>query len=167
MYVSCAIAEKLFSGFLGYVLTPVGRGYVAVALGLLTYRYRNPLTDRPLTVRRSLVVATLAVPVALLGTLLFESGSLSRFITGPVSALVAASGVVAGVLVHQRRWAMLLGFTGLVAGLTVGASVLVLGVIGGLLGGLAVLVGVITGVIPLGYGIAFGSPRPQETNGDA
>lgn len=162
-----AVAGKLFSGFLGYLLTPVGRGYVAVALGLLVYRYRDPLTDRPLTVRRSLVVATLAVPVAVLGTSLFESGSPSRFVTGPVSAFVVASGVVAGVLIRQRRWATLLGFTGLTAGLAVGASVLAFGVIGGLLGGLAVLVGVITGVIPLGYGIAFGSPRPRQTSRDA
>ena len=137
-----------------------GEMYYAVALGLLAYRYRNPLTDRPLTVRRSLVVATLAVPVALLGTLLFESRYLSWFITGPVSALVVASGMVAGVRVRQRRCAVSLGFTGLVAGLAVGASVLILGMIGGLPGGLAVLVGGITEVIPLGYGIAFGSPRP-------
>ncbi|MFD1572241.1 hypothetical protein ACFR9T_16945 [Halorubrum laminariae] len=162
-----AIAGKIISGFLGYALTPVGRGYVAVALGLLAYRYRNPLIDRPLTVQRSLSVAAMAVPVAFIGTLVFESGSWSRFVTGPMSALVVASGVVAGVLVHQRRWLALLGFTGLVAALVVGASVLALGVIGGLLGGLAVFVGLLTGVIPLGYGIAFGAHRSRKTNGDA
>ncbi|MFB6109925.1 MAG: hypothetical protein ABEJ60_03500, partial [Halodesulfurarchaeum sp.] len=158
---------KLFSGFLGYVLTPVGRGYVAVALGLLAYRYRNPLTDRPLTVRRALGVAAFAVPVAFVGTLVFETGSWSRFVTGPVSALVVASGLVAGVLVHQRRWLALLGFTGLVAALVVGAGVLALGVFGALLGGLAVFVGLLTGVVPLGYGIAFGAHRDREISGDA
>jgi len=162
-----AIAGKIFSGFLGYILTPVGRGYVAVALGLLAYHYRNPFTDRPLMVRRALGVAALAIPVAVVGTLVFESGSLSRFVTGPVSALMVASGVVAGVLVHQRRWIRLLGFTSLLVAVVVGASVLVLGVIGALLGALAALVGLFTGVIPFGYGIAFGSSRPHETKRDA
>lgn len=156
-----AIAGKLLSGFLGYVLTPVGRGYIAVALGLLAYRYRNPLTDRPLTVRRALAVAVLAVPIALLGTFLFESGSASRFVTGPVSALVVSSGVVAGVLFHQRRWLGLFGFTGVVAALAVGSGALALGVFGGVLGGFAFLVGLITGVIPLLYGVVFGQQNPQ------
>ena len=162
-----AIAAKLLGGFLGYVLTPVGRGYVAVALGLLAYRYRNPLNDRFLTARRALVVAALAVPVALLGTLLFESGSSSRFVTGPVSALVVSAGVVAGVLVHQRRWAVLLGFTGLVAGLAVGAGALALGVIGGVLGGITFIVGLLTGGIPLLYGIVFGCSHPTGSAGTA
>ncbi|ELZ96713.1 hypothetical protein [Haloferax sulfurifontis] len=162
-----AIASKLLGGFLGYVFTPVGRGYVAVALGLLAYHHRNPLEDRFLTVRRALVVTALAVPVALLGTLLFESGSTSRFVTSPVSALVVASGVVAGVLVYQRRWAVLIGFTGLVTGLAVGAGVLTLGVIGGVLGGIAVLVGLITGGIPLLYGIVFGCSHSHGISGDS
>ena len=156
-----AIAGKLLSGLLGYVLTPVGRGYIAVALGLLAYRYREPLTDRPLTVRRALGVAVLAVPVAVLGALLFESGSASRFVTGPVSALVVSSGVVAGVLVHQRRWLGILGFTGLVAALAVGSGALALGVVGGVLGSVAFLVGLITGVIPLLYGVVFGRQNSQ------
>lgn len=156
-----ALAASLLGGFVGYLLTPVGRGYVAVALGLLAYRYRDPLSDRVLTVRRALAVAGLAVPVALVGTLLFESGSASRFVTGPASALVVASGVVAGVLAHQRRWAALVGFSGLVACLAVGAGIVALGVVGGILGGLALFVGVVTGVVPFAYGVVFGRDRPE------
>lgn len=58
--------------------------------------------------------------VALVGALLFESGSASRFVTGPASVTLVASGVVSGVLVHQRRWFALVGFTIRVATLTVG-----------------------------------------------
>lgn len=109
----------------------------------------------------------LDVPVALLGTLLFESGSTARFVTGPVSALVVSAGVIAGVLVHQRRWAALLGFTGLVASLAIGAGALALGVIGVLLGGIAFLVGLVTGGIPLLYGIVFGCSHPHGISGDS
>jgi len=69
--------------------------------------------------------------------------------------------VVAGVLVHQRRWAALAGLTGFVAALAVVAGVLALGVIGGVLGGVAFLVGLVTGVVPLVYGVAFGRRRSQ------
>ncbi|USZ68434.1 hypothetical protein NGM10_01535 [Halorussus salilacus] len=162
-----AVAANILGGFVGYVLTPVGRGYVAVALGLLAYRYREPSVDRLLTARRALAVAALAVPVALVGTALFESGSASRFVTGPASALVVASGTVAGVLVYQRRWLRLVGFTGLVATLTVGASALALGVVGAFLGALALLVGLLAGVVPLVYGYVFGRQRATPEAADS
>lgn len=150
-----AVATKLLEAFAGYLLTPVGRGYVAVALGLLAYRYRDPHTDRPLTVRRAAAVAALAVPVSLLGTLLFESGSASRFLTGPASATVVAAGVVAGVFVHRRRWGALVGFTALVAGAALAASAAALGPVGAVFGGVSLVVGLVCGVVPLGFGVAF------------
>jgi hypothetical protein len=159
-----AIAEKLLGGLLGYVLTPVGRGYVAVALGLLAVRYRDPLRKRPLTVRRALAVASLAIPIALVGTALFESGSASRFVTGPSSSLVVASGVVAGALTHRRRWVPLLGFTAVVAVAAIGGGVLALGVFGAIVGGVTLVAGLVAGVVPFVYGLAFASDRPEATN---
>ncbi|WP_135829961.1 hypothetical protein [Halorussus halobius] len=150
-----AVATTLLGGFAGYLLTPVGRGYVAVALGLLAYRYRDPSADRVLTVRRAIAVAALAVPVALVGTALFESGSVSRFVRGPTSSLVVATGVVAGVLVHQRRWARLVGVTVGVVALVVGVNALALGPFGALVSVVSVLVGLAAGVVPLAYGVAF------------
>jgi hypothetical protein len=150
-----ALATRLAGTAIGFVLTPVGRGYVAVALGLLAYRYRDPTRDRPLTVRRAVVVATLAVPVALLGTALFESGTASRFVTGPASATVVASGVLAGVLTAQRRWLWLVGTTVGIGLLTTAAMSAVLGPVGLVFGPLAVLLGMVTGVVPFGYGYAF------------
>jgi hypothetical protein len=155
-----AIATSILGGFIGFVLTPVGRGYVAVALGLLLYRYREPLVAEPLTLRRAVGVATLAAPVAVFGTALFESGSASRFITGPASAIVVAAGVVAGVLACQRRWLHLGGFTVLVSGLTIAAMVVGLGPVGFILGPLTVVLGLIAGVIPLIYGVVF---TPAQT----
>jgi len=160
-----AVAGMILGGFAGYVLTPVGRGYAAVALGLLAYRYREPHRARLLTLRRASAMAALALPVALLGTLLFESGSASRFVTGPASALVVASGVVAGVLVRQRRWAALLGFTGVVVALPLVAGALALGFVGAVLGAFGLFVGLVTGVVPLLYGVAFG--RRESGTADA
>lgn len=161
-----ALAAVLLESFAGYVLTPVGRGYVAVALGLLAYRRREPSADRLLTLRRALAVAALAVPVALLGAALFESGSASRFVTGPASALVVSSGVVAGVLVHRRRWLRLVGFTVLVAVVGVGASALALGTLGAALGVIGLLVGLVAGVVTLVYGVVFGRPRATPESAD-
>jgi len=146
---------------LGFVLTPVGRGYAAVALGLLAFRYREPTRDRVLTPRRATVVAALALPVALVGTAAFESGSLSRFVTGPASAAVVATGVVAGVLAAQGRWLALAGTTvgvGLVATAAIAGA---LGIVGLVFGPLAVLFGVATGLVPFGYGYWFARPAPN------
>ncbi|ESP89812.1 hypothetical protein [Candidatus Halobonum tyrrellensis] len=158
-----ALAERLLGGFVGFVLTPVGRGYIAVALGVLGLRYRGPLADRPLTVRRAIGVAALAVPVSLVGTLLFESGSASRFVTGPASATLVASGVVAGVLAHQRRWLALVGFTVLIAVLTVVAISIALGLVGVLLGGVMLFVGFGAGLVPFAYGAGFGRDRSTRS----
>jgi hypothetical protein len=156
-----AVATSILGGFVGYLVTPVGRGYLAVALGLLGYWYREPLADRVLTAHRSILVASLAVPVALVGTALFESGSISRFITAPVSATVVSSGVVAGTLAHQRRWAGLIGATVLVTGLTIGVSILAYGLFGILLGGIFLIVGFSTGVVSFVYGYVF-ARRPSQ-----
>jgi hypothetical protein len=151
-----AIAANLFEVFLGYVLRPVGRGNVAVGLGLLAYPNRHSFADRVLTVRRTLVVAALGIPVALVGTALFETGSLTRFLTSPASTLVVSAGVVAGVFVQQRRWAQLAAWTVLVCVSSVGASVLAFGVVGVVFGGIRLLVGLAAGVVSLGFGVWFG-----------
>lgn len=154
-----AVFAQFASSIVSFVLTPVGRGYAAVALGLLAYRYREPTRDRLLTARRAAAVAALALPVALVGTALFESGSISRFVTGPVSATVVASGVVAGVLAAQGRWLALTGTTvgvGLVATAAIAGA---LGIVGLVFGPLAVLIGVATGAVPFGYGYWFARPR--------
>ncbi|MFB6107612.1 MAG: hypothetical protein ABEJ82_02075 [Haloplanus sp.] len=158
-----SIAAKLLEIGLGYVLTPVGRGLLAVALGVLYYRYREPSVARVLTPRRAGAVALLALPVALVGTAVFESGSPSRFVTGPASAFVVAAGVMAGVLVHQRRWLGLLGTTALAATVVVGANVLLHGLIGIAFGLLFLVVGLLAGVIPLVYGIAFSRDRDGQS----
>lgn len=158
-----ALAANLVGAVVGYVLTPVGRGYVAVALGLLLYRFRDPSADRVLTVRRSLVVAALGVPVALAGTALFERGSLTRFLTSPASTVVVSAGVVAGVLVHRRCWARLAGWTALVVVASVGASVLALGPVGLVFGGVKLLVGLFAGAVTLGLGAWFGAERGGPT----
>jgi len=150
-----ALAANIVEAFFGYVLTPVGRGFVAVALGLLTYQYRESFTDRVLTVRRALVVAALGVPIALVGTAIFESGSLTRFVTSPASTFIVSSGVVAGVLVHQRRWRWLVGWTALVCVVSVGASALALGVLGVVFGGFRLFVGLLAGAVSLGFGAWF------------
>ena len=161
-----ALAEQIVGGFVGFVLTPIGRGFVAVALGLLGYRYREPSDDRPLTVRRALSIAVLAVPVAVIGTAFFESGAATRFVTGPASAFVVSSGLVAGVLAHQHRWLVLGCFTVLVGGLTLVAITVALGTVGLFLGGLALFIGFVAGVVPFVYGIVFGreQPRQPDTN---
>lgn len=158
-----ALAANLIEAFAGYVLTPVGRGFVAVALGLLAYQYRNSFADRVLTVRRAFVVAALGIPVALLGTAVFESGSLTRFLTSPASTFVVSAGVVAGVLVHQRRWGGLAGWTVLVCVLSVGASVLALGVVGVVFGGFRLLAGLFAGVVSLGFGAWFAQEQTDTT----
>lgn len=149
----------------GFVLTPVGRGYAAVALGLLAYRYREPARDRLLTPRRAAAVAALALPVALAGTALFESGSLSRFVTGPASATVVASGVLAGVLAARKRWLALVGATVAVGLLAAAAIAGALGVPGLVFGPLAVCFGIVTGVVPFGYGYWFARPAPGASTG--
>jgi hypothetical protein len=67
------------------------------------------------------------LPIALVGTALFESGSLTRFVTSSASTFVVSGGVVAGVLVHQRRWVRLAGWTALVCVVSVGGTVLGIG----------------------------------------
>lgn len=160
-----ALAANLVEAFLGYVLTPVGRGFVAVALGILTYRYREPSANRVLTVRRALAVAALGVPIALVGTALFESGTLTRFLTSPANTFVVSAGVVAGVLAHQRRWLRLAGWTALVSVLSVGASVLALGVVGVVFGGFGLLVGLLAGTVPLCFGAWFGRAQSAAADG--
>ena len=158
-----AVGTQLASVFVGFVLTPVGRGYVAVALGLLAYRYRDPTRDRLLTVRQAAAIATLAIPIALVGTSLFESGTATRFVTGPMSATVVASGVVAGVLTAQRRWLSLAGVTIGIGLLTTASISAVLGPVGLFFGPLVVFIGIGTGVIPFGYGYAFAQKTPRES----
>lgn len=154
-----ALAANLLEAFLGSVLTPIGRGFVAVALGIMVFRYREVVSNRVLTVRRALAVAALGVPVALVGTAFFESGSLTRFVTSPAGTFVVSAGVVAGVLVHQRRWAHLIGWTVFVGILSVGASALVLGVVGVIFGGLRLLAGLLAGMLSLGFGAWFALDR--------
>jgi hypothetical protein len=151
-----ALVGQLFGSVVGVVLLPVGRGYVAVALGLLALRYREPSVDRPLTLRRAAGVALLSLPVALVATALFETGSLSRFVTGPASALVVATGLLAGVLALRGEWLRLAGVTVGVGLLAAGAIAAALGVVGVVFGPLAVLLGVVAGVVPFGYGYWFG-----------
>ncbi|EMA71108.1 hypothetical protein [Halorubrum distributum] len=153
------------SAVVGFVLTPVGRGYTAVALGLLAYRYREPTRDRLLTPRRAAAVAALALPVALVGTAVFESGSLSRFVTGPASATVVASGALAGVLAAQRRWALLAGSTVGIGLLATAAIAGALGVPGLIFGPLAVCFGIAAGLVPFGYGYWFARPAPEASAG--
>jgi len=116
-----------------------------------------------LTVRRAPAVAALGVPVALVGTALFESGSLMRFVTSPASTFVVSAGVVAGVLVHQRRWGRLVGWTLLACVLRIGASVLALGVVGVVFGGFGLLVGLLAGIVSLGFGAWFARERSDTT----
>lgn len=158
-----AIVGRILGAFVGVVLLPVGRGYVAVALGLLALRYREPHVDRPLSSRRAVGVALLSLPVALLGTALFETGALSRFVIGPASALVVAMGLVAGVLALRRQWVRLVGLTVGVGLLAAGAISAVVGLVGLFLGPLAVLFGVVAGVVPFGYGYWFGRRAPTAT----
>ena len=121
------------------------------------------MSDRPLTVRRAVSVAALAIPIAVIGTALFETGTMTRFVTRPASALVVSSGPVAGVLAHQRRWLALVGFTVLVGGLTVTAVTLALGIVGLFLGGLALFIGFSAGIIPFVYGLVFGRDQPHQS----
>lgn len=158
-----ALATQLAGTFVGFALTPVGRGYVAVALGLLAYRYRDPTRNRLLTVRRAAAIATLAIPISLVGTSLFESGTATRFVTGPMSATVVASGVVAGVLTAQRRWLSLAGVTIGIGLLTTASISAVLGPVGLFFGPLVVFIGIGTGAIPFGYGYAFAQTAPRES----
>ncbi|MFC5365308.1 hypothetical protein [Salinirubrum litoreum] len=160
-----AIAGRLLGTFVGFALIPVGRGYLAVALGLLALRYRESTVDRPLSPRRAVGVALLALPVALVGTALFESGSLSRFVTGPASALVVAGGVLAGVLAFRRQWLRLAGLTVGLGVLVVGAITVVLGLVGLFLGPLVVLLGLVAGVVPFGFGYWFGRREPATDSG--
>jgi len=157
-----AVLGQLAKVFGGYVLTPVGRGYAAVGIGLLVYRFREPMRDRSLTPRRALAFPALAILVALTGTLLFETGSLSRFVTGPMSAFVVAAGSVAGVFAARRQWLHLVGATIGTALVATGAFVAALGVVGAIFGILAVVLGFATGIVPFGYGYWFAQPLPEE-----
>ncbi|RLM76393.1 hypothetical protein [Halorubrum sp. Atlit-26R] len=160
-----AVFAQVAGAALGFVLTPVGRGYTAVALGLLAYRYREPTRDRLLTPRRAAAVAALALPVALVGTALFESGSISRFVTGPASATVVASGVLAGALVARQRWLALAGVTVGIGLLATAAIAGALGVVGLVFGPLAVCFGIVAGAVPFGYGYWFARPAPEASAG--
>ncbi|WP_245710263.1 hypothetical protein [Halopenitus malekzadehii] len=160
-----ALGTQLASVAIGFLLTPVGRGYVAVALGLLGYRYREPTRARLLTVRRAAAIAALAIPIALGATALFESGSPTRFVTGPTTAVVVATGLVAGVLAAQRRWLLLVGVTVGIGLFATAALSAVIGLVGLVFGPLAVCLGLLTGVIPFGYGYWFArtsSVNPQN-----
>jgi len=157
-----AVFAQLAKIFAGFVLTPVGRGYTAVAVGLLAYRYREPMRERPLTGRQAFVITALAIPIALLGTVLFESGSLSRFVTGPASAFVVAAGTVAGVFAARRQWLRLVGASIGTALVAIAAFAAAIGVVGVIFGALAVLLGFATGVVPFGYGYWFAHPRSQD-----
>ena len=156
-----AAFARFASAIAGFALTPVGRGYAAVGLGLLAYRYREPTRDRLLTARRALAVAALAVPVAFVATALFETGSLSRFVTGPATAAVVASGVVAGVCVAQSRWRSLVGVTVGVGLFATAAITAALGPIGLVFGPLAATLGFVTGLVPFGYGYWFARTAPD------
>ncbi|ELZ40602.1 hypothetical protein C463_14880 [Halorubrum californiense DSM 19288] len=158
-----AVFAQFAGALVGFVLTPVGRGYTAVAVGLLAYRYREPTRDRLLTPRRAAAVAALALPVALAGTAVFETGSLSRFVTGPASATVVASGVLAGVFAAQRRWALLAAATIGIGLLATAAIAGALGVAGLFFGPLAICVGVVAGVVPFGYGYWFAPTASRES----
>jgi len=150
-----AVLAQLAGVLAGLVLTPVGRGYVAVAVALLGYRYRDPTRGRSLTARRAAAVPALAVPVALAGTALFESGSVARFVMGPATSFVVAAGALAGVFAKQRRWGWLVGAT-LAVGLAATAAVTAaIGLAGLLFGPVLVVVGLATGVVPFGYGYWF------------
>jgi hypothetical protein len=133
---------------------------------LLAFRYREPSDDRPLSARRAAGVALLSLPVAVVATALFEAGSLSRFVTGPASALVVATGLLVGVLALRREWLRLVGVTVGVGVIAAGAITAALGVVGLFFGPLAVLLGVVAGVVPFGYGYWFGrsasSPDTSE-----
>lgn len=153
-----AVLAQLATIFAGFVLTPVGRGYTAVAIGLLAYRFRDPTRNRPLTVRRAIAIPALAIPVALIGTALFESGSLTRFVTGPASAFVVAAGTVAGVAAARRQWLRLVGVSIGAAVVAVGAFVGAVGIVGVVLGPLAVFLGYTTGVVPFVFGYWFAQP---------
>lgn len=157
-----AVFGQLAKVFGGFVLTPVGRGYTAVAIGLLVYRFREPMCERPLTVRRAIAIPMLAIPIALSGTVLFESGSISRFVTGPASAFMLTTGAVAGVAAARRQWLQLIGVSIGAALLTIGAFVAALGLIGGIFGTLVVFVGYATGIVPFGYGYWFAQPRSED-----
>lgn len=150
-----AIVSQLFEGVLGYLFTPVGRGFVAVAVGILAFQYREPTRDRILTPRRAVAVATLAIPVAVVSTLVFETGSLTRLIRQPASAFVVSLGVVAGVYVHRHQWGRLLGVTALAIAIPVVAGAAVLGIVGAIFGILGGVFGLLTGVVSLGYGAVF------------
>ncbi len=157
-----AVLAQLVKIFGGFVLTPVGRGYTAVGIGLLVYRFREPMRDRSLTVRRAIAITVLALPVALIGTILFESGSIARFVTGPASAFVVAAGTVAGVFAARRQWLRLVGVSIGTALLTIGGFVAAIGVVGGIFGTLAVFLGFATGVVPFGYGYWFAQPVSED-----
>ncbi|MGB9965745.1 hypothetical protein [Halobacterium sp. CBA1126] len=157
-----AVLAELGQILAGFVLTPVGRGYTAVAIGLLAYRVREPTRDRPVTPRRALGIAALALPVAGLGTAVFESGSLTRFVTGPASALAVAAGTVAGVFAARRQWLRLVGVSLGTAVVVAVAFVAALGVVGAILGPLAVLLGFVAGSVPFAYGYWFAQPRREH-----
>lgn len=156
-----AIGSQLVESLIGFVLTPVGRGYLAVALGLLGYQYREPTQRDILTVSRATLIAASAIPIAVGITLLFESGSLTRFVTGPVSATVVAAGVIAGVLTSHRTWLPLIGLTIGLGVLTTVIISTVLGPVGLLFGPLVAILGIITGIVPFGYGYWF-AHSPSE-----
>ncbi|WP_130501559.1 hypothetical protein [Natrinema hispanicum] len=157
-----AVLAQLGKIFAGFVLTPVGRGYTAVAIGLLAYRFRGPICDRSLTVRRAITIPALAISIALIGTVLFESGSLTRFVTGPTSAFVVAAGTVAGVAAARRQWLQLVGVSIGTALVAIGAFVAAIGVVGAIFGILAVFLGFTTGIVPFGYGYWFAQPVPKD-----
>ncbi|ELZ58547.1 MULTISPECIES: hypothetical protein [Halorubrum] len=159
-----AVVSRIAASFAGFALTPVGRGYAAVGLGLLAYRYREPTRDRLLTVRRAAAVAALALPLALVASATFETGSLSRLVTGPATAAVVASGVVAGACVARSRWRSLVGVTVGIGLLATAAIAAALGPIGLLFGPLAVLFGIATGAVPFGYGYWFARPASDATS---
>jgi len=153
-----AVFAQLAKVFAGFVLTPVGRAYAAVGIGLLGYRFHEPTRDRPLTGRRAIAVSALAIPVALLGTILFESGSPSRFVTGPMSAFIVAVGTAAGVFAARRQWLRLVGVSIGTVLIAISAFAAALGIAGILFALLPLGVGFTAGIVPFGYGYWFTQP---------
>lgn len=144
----------VFRGVASYLLSLVGVGYLGIGLGLAGVRYRNP-GPSPVTPRRAVAIAGVAVPVGVVISATSVSGPITQHLVYPGVGSIVAGGFVAGVFTHRSQWLVLGGFTVLVATLTVVISLAVGGVGGLLFGLLGLVVGVLAGVVPFVYGIVF------------
>ncbi|MFB6177130.1 MAG: hypothetical protein ABEI99_08325 [Halobaculum sp.] len=157
-----ALTPASFGQFVGivlksavsYLLSLVGPGYLAVGLGLVAVRYRDP-KPRPVTPRRAVAVAAVAVPVGIIVAATAVSGSLAFYLIYPGVGSVVAGGFVAGVFAYRAQWLLLVVFTALVVALGVAVSFLAGGVGGLLFGVIGLVVGVLAGVLPFVYGVVF------------